>query len=65
MKINWIRVGCGVGVGIIVMVLGTFGYDKWRVRNGWCMVSQYDKNGQLLSEETLYGKDCYARAIPD
>lgn len=49
---KWKRVAIAVGVSVLVVLVTTTGYFKWKLQNGWCV--RYSPDGVQI----LYGEDC-------
>jgi hypothetical protein len=53
-QISWKKVVITVGIGALILMIGTTAYDRWRVSQGWC--ARFHPDG---SRKVLYGDDCW------
>ncbi|MEA5604999.1 hypothetical protein [Nostoc sp. UHCC 0252] len=53
-QIRWKKVATVVGIGALILMIGTTAYDRWRVSLGWCV--RFKPDG---SQKVMYGDDCW------
>lgn len=51
---GWKKVLVATGIGALILVIATAGYDHWRMSQGGCV--KFSPDG---SEKVLYGDDCW------
>jgi hypothetical protein len=53
-QIRWKKMLLPIALWLVVLCAVAIAYDKWRVRNGWCVRFSPDGDKQVL-----YGDDCW------